>query len=249
MNYMGGKHRQGPIIAKIIREVLDDQWYVEPFCGALGVASRVAHDKMILSDISAPLINMWDAFLDPSLELPDVVSEDEYLRIKAIKDPSDWRTAYYGFGMSFGSKYWGGYAREGRSTNCAANLKRSTSLKRSTNLKRSLTGDARFVISSYDNLKIPADSVVYCDPPYHDRTTPYGNSTFNHHAFWDWSRSMVLAGHVVLVTEFSVPSDFVVLHDFGDTVVRHHSAKPADGTREVLVCHESQSILFDGHSF
>ena len=38
--------------------------------------------------------------------------------------------------------------------------------------------------------------------------------------------------------------DFVILHNWGDTVVRHYSGKPPDGTQELLVCHESQKHLF-----
>lgn len=240
MNYMGGKYRQGPKIAQHIRKVLhDDQWYVEPFCGALGVASRVAHDKMILADISEPLVNMWRAFQDPTLELPDVITEDEYNAVKAAKDPSDWRTAYYGFGMSFGSKYWGGYARNASGTDYAANLKRST------NLKRSATSRAMFSVGGYSDINIPPYSVVYCDPPYIGRTKPHDCPPFDHGEFWLWCRNMARDGHIVLVTEFIVPDDFVVIHDFGDTVVRHHAGLPPDGTREVLVCHMSQAHLFN----
>lgn len=242
MNYMGGKHRQGTVIARYIKQVLEPgQLYVEPFCGALGVASRVTpHTPMILADISLPLINMWRAFQDPALVLPDVVSEEEYLRVKATKNPEDWRTAYYGFGMSFGSKYWGGYARNARGTDYAANLKCST------NLKRQAVGDARFVHADYTHFSGLEGAVIYCDPPYAGRTKAHDFSKFDHREFWDWCRGMVNGGNVVLVTEFTVPPDFVAVHDFGDTVVRHHSALPPDGTREVLVCHHSQRGLFGG---
>lgn len=42
MNYMGGKHRQGKNIAKFINDIsTESTTYVEPFCGALGVARWV----------------------------------------------------------------------------------------------------------------------------------------------------------------------------------------------------------------
>ena len=109
MNYMGGKHRQGPTIAKFVKEIIKpDQIYVEPFCGAIGVAYRVNHTRMILSDVSESLINMWKFLLEnPNFELPEVITENEYQEVKSKKDPKDWRTAYIGFGMSFGSKYCG----------------------------------------------------------------------------------------------------------------------------------------------
>ena len=242
MNYMGGKHRQGKRIAEVIRANLEPgQWYVEPFCGALGVASRVDHDRMLLADVSQPLIAMWEALQDPNLELPDVVTEEDYQRLKVAKDPTDWMTAYVGFGMSFGSKWFGGYARDQkRGRDFAANLKRST------NLKRGLTGQVEFRCVHYLDLEIPPGAVVYCDPPYANRTKAHHFDTFDHGVYWSWVRDLVVRGHLVFVTEFRCPPDFVVVHDFGDTVVRHHAGKPADGTSEVLAVHELQFGLVKG---
>ena len=101
MNYMGGKHRQGPAIAKVIKTLLSPGcYYFEPFCGALGSAHRVAQIlpervTMHLSDVNEPLINMWKAALDGWVP-PDVVTNDEYDRVKLIRDPTDPMTAYCG---------------------------------------------------------------------------------------------------------------------------------------------------------
>ena len=239
MNYMGGKHRQGPKIAEFVKLVLrPDQWYVEPFCGALGAAWRVNHNKMILGDVSEALINMWQFFQNnPDFELPDIVTEEEYNKIKKIRDPQDWRTAYYGFGASFGGSYFTTFAfRQGNHTNPRA-------LKRLTNLKRNI--NAKFVCSDYKKLKIPKSSVVYCDPPYENRTKCHDFNTFNTEEFWQWCRERVAKGHILLATEFIVPDDFTILHNFGDTVVRHYAGKGSDGTSEVLVCHESQKHLWE----
>lgn len=241
MNYMGGKHRQGPKIADFVREVLKPgQWYVEPFCGALGVARRVGHDKMLLADGSEALINMWKTLQDPSINLPDVVTEEQCRRLNAARDPGDWMTAYAGFGMSFGSKWFGGYARDSRGST-QDNVTRSRNLKIATGRKRqATTGNAVFVHRAYDSLYVPRGSLIYCDPPYAGRTRAHDCEAFDHDKFWGWCRVQVQAGHTLLITEFTIPDDFVVLHTFGDTVVRHHAARPADGTNEVLVCHESQ---------
>ena len=246
MNYMGGKHRQGPKIAEYIKKVLQpNQWYVEPFCGALGVAYRVNHNKMILGDISESLITMWKFLQDnPDFELPDIVTEKEYNEIKKIRNPMVWRTAYYGFGMSFGSKWFGGYARDEKGANYIANFKRSANLKRSTSLKRSISVGTTFVCSDYRKLQIPNNSVIYCDPPYCNRTKAHNFDTFNTDKFWQWCRDMTKLNHIVLVTGFVVPDDFTTLYNFGDTVVRHYSGKPPDGTQELIVCHKSQTNLF-----
>jgi DNA adenine methylase len=189
---------------------------------------------MILSDTSRALISMWQFFQDnPNFELPDVITEDEYNTVKKVRDPHDWRTAYYGFGMSFGSKFFGGYARNKKGTNYCSNLKRSINLKH-----------IKFVCCDFKELKIPKNSVVYCDPPYENRTKCHNFDNFNTEEFWQWCRYRVKLNNTLLVTGFVAPSDFVILHNWGDTVVRHHSGKPPDDTQELLVCHESQRKLF-----
>lgn len=246
MNYMGGKFRQGKKIAELVHQVIGpDQWYIEPFCGAMGVATRVQHDKMILSDVSHPLMVMWQHMVNPASELPDVITEDEYNAVKAVRDPNDWRTAYYGFGMSFGSKYFGGYARNKAGTDYAANLQRSMALKRATLIKRIAIDSAALLCMSYDQLPLPGRSFVYCDPPYAGRTKAHNFDTFDHESFWDWVRAKVKEGHVMMITEFIVPDDFSVLHSFGDTVVRHQNSRGKDGTQEVVMCHESQKHLWE----
>lgn len=239
MRYMGGKFRQGKTIASAINHVLlDSQWYVEPFCGALGVATHINHDKVILSDVSESLINMWKALQDPNLVLPDTISEEEYNQIKKIKDPSDWRTAYYGFGMSFGGKWFGGYARsKSKFVNFARSLKNSTEPKRKI--------QAQFICSSYDQLDIPPDSFIYCDPPYEGRTKVHNFDVFNHDKFWDWVIQKIGCGHAILITEFKPRKDFVSIYNFGDTVIRHHLGKAPDGTQECLMCHISQQHLWE----
>lgn len=63
-----------------------------------------------------------------------------------------------------------------------------------------------FVESSYLDLKIPSESIVYCDPPY-ENTTSYRN-TFDHIGFWDWCRKKTEEGHIVFVSEYNAPDGF-----------------------------------------
>ena len=247
MNYMGGKFRQGKKIAEYVMRV----WkpgvdYYEPFCGALGSAYQVVQQmidvntkrpSIFLSDQHDALINMWNAILG-GWEPPDVITEEMYCDMNRIRDPINPLTAYCGYGMSFGSKWFGGYARNGRGTEYAINLQRSTHLKAMTMLKAMII----LKTADYESIR-PCGSLIYLDPPYKNRTKQR-SFKFDHDVFWQYAREMV-SNNIVLVTEFIVPDDFVVLHNFGDTVVRHYSGKPADGTREVLVCHKSQLYMWE----
>ena len=242
MNYMGGKHRQGPKIAEFVTRALKPGMsYYEPFCGAMGVAYRVipAAAKagleipiIGLSDVNESVITMWRRALGGWVP-PDVVSEETYRAVKSVRDPSDPMTAYCGFGMSFGSKWFGGYARNGSGRRFAINASRSTLLKASVLLKA----------CDYREVK-PSNAVIYLDPPYAGRTKAHGVD-FDHGPFWEYASDPVGLGNAVLVTEFTAPEGWAAIHSFGDTVVRHKDSKGKDGTVESIYVHESQLGLFD----
>jgi len=55
-------------------------------------------------------------------------------------------------------------------------------------------------------LDIPANSLVYCDPPYRGSTGYDG--WFDSRAFWQWCRDKTREGHTVFVSEYKAPPDF-----------------------------------------
>ena len=238
MNYMGGKHRQGPKIAAFIEPYMKPEMsYVEPFCGAMGTAWRilplaVKHgiEHIWLSDSNKALINTWQALLN-GWEPPDVVTEEMYQHYKNNRDPQDPMTAYCGYGMSFGSKWWGGYARDKKQkTDFSANAKRSTLLK--TNFK--------LVCCDYQDIGPIQNSIVYLDPPYAGWCKAYGVD-FDHDKFWTWTGGLVDSGNMVFVTEFLAPEPWERVFDFGNTVVGHYAGKPKDQTCESIFMHRSQT--------
>ena len=74
MNYIGGKWRQGPAIAKVVATAVHNTGaaaYYEPFCGALGAAVRVITKlgrkpgmRFYLSDKSKAVVTMLQALVD-----------------------------------------------------------------------------------------------------------------------------------------------------------------------------------------
>ena len=149
-------------------------------------------------------------------------------------------TAYCGFGMSFGGKWFGGYARNGIGTNYALNAKRSVLLKVSVLLKASVL----LKVSDYRMIRPRGGAVMYLDPPYAGRTKAHAfDGSFDYDEFWNYARLRAKTNRV-LVTEFVAPPDFVPVFSWGDTVVRHYSAKTkGDGTSESIFMHESQVHL------
>lgn len=62
---------------------------------------------------------------------------------------------------------------------------------------------------SYDEIDIPADAVVYCDPPYHacDKTFYERRaSAFDHGAFYDWC-VRVSKTNPIFISEYSIEDD------------------------------------------
>lgn len=253
MRYIGGKHRQGKKIGSFITPHVSDRTYVEPFAGAMGVARHVLPHTThaILSDISKPIMDMWEHLVQisiPELEqlLPDDITEDVYADVRNNpKDFPPWMEAYVASGMSFGGKWWGGYARDSRGGESlsAGRLKRSVIAKvKDIQKGRIISWES----GSYDSLDIPHNSVIYCDPPYIGKTVGYKDKGFDHPAFWQWCRNKVADGHILIATEFNAPDDFIVLHSFGDTTVRHLNAcTPYGSNNEVIICHGSQAYIFD----
>ena len=272
---MGGKYRQGKKIAEHVGKLIKPGMaYYEPFCGAMGSAFRCipivqagGGSEVVLSDISECVINMWKALLD-GWQPPDFVSEEEYFKLKAIQDPKDPMTAFVGFGMAFGGKFFGTPARSIRGyrgpiksstllinkqlevlvqgsklkkvRNYIAESKKSSLERKDTIVKSKIPIEIK--CCSYEEI-VPENSLMYLDPPYADRTNPHNCAKFDHVKFWDYARTMVAYGNTVLITEFAAPDDFVRVYSWGDTVVRHYAGKGSDGTNESIFMHESQIDL------
>lgn len=242
MRYMGGKFRQSKAIVEVLRPyVTSDTVYVEPFCGGMWSAVRVARElhpkEMILNDINKPLMLLWEKCLKEGCDwLPTdaELTEREYPRYKSIQDDDDPLTAWYGIALSFGGKWFGGLARgrnnKGTRRNYAEESVKST--KRAVDILNCLNVD--LYIGSYKDLTIPDNAVVYLDPPYEGRTKAHYFDAFDYEKFWQWVRELSKRC-TVFTSCFDCPADFDAVYEWGDTVVRHLNGKGTDGTNERLV--------------
>ncbi len=209
MRYQGGKHRVAkeliPIITKNRRP---DQTYVEPFCGGLNTIIKVENPR-IASDLHSDLIAMYKK-LQKGWIPPKYVNEDEYRFIEKFGEPH--LKGFVGHAFSFGAKYFGTFARgiRGRKENWKGHyesitLRGQESWNGVMKMVPYIKG-VTFMNVSYDALRIPPRSLIYCDPPYRG-TTGYGN-TFNHNLFYDWCRLQKAKGHEIFISEYAMPKDF-----------------------------------------
>jgi DNA adenine methylase len=206
MQHLGGKFRIVKPLAAVLQLFVDQRGsYVEPFVGGASVIAKIKAPERIASDANRALITMWSSACRGWVP-PSEVSEATFAQHKANPDPSDPMTAFCGFGCSFGAKWFGGFARNSRGSNYAASSARSIARKVVT-----LTG-VQWHAGDYRDVPTPAGSVIYCDPPY-EGTTGYSGvkGGFDHTAFWQWCREKTRSRHLVFVSEYAAPSDFLCI--------------------------------------
>ena len=212
MKYLGGKHGIGKLIAEFLSNQCPPNTvsgYIEPFCGSLGVfknMTTLGYKSYIASDIQPDLIEMWKQVQQNTFKIPNHISEKEYNKLKNAKSPNALKAAA-GFGLSFGGKYFAGYAQK-----WAGNSGRNFLEEFKTSIKKIqpliTNNNIKFLNKSFTDFK-PNNMLIYCDPPY-KFTQGYSTGEFNHDEFWElmrkWSKH-----NCVFISEESAPKDFNVI--------------------------------------
>jgi len=205
MKYMGSKNRIAKHILPImLKDRKEGQYWVEPFVGGANMIDKVTGNR-IGADSNKFLISLLQhCEMQLSNDLPSRIYEDDYAHIKNNQSLySDFIVGHIGFNASFGSKFFGGYARPRKVTGYDRDL---ICGKNSLVKKMPLLQGVELLICSYDDLNIPPNSIIYCDPPY-EGTTGYKDK-FNHSDFWQWCRDKAKEGHTIFVSEYNAPDDF-----------------------------------------
>jgi len=207
MKYMGSKNRIAKHILPIMLEYkTDDMVWVEPFVGGANMIDKVK-GKRIGADLNEYLIEALKLIRDEPNKIPDLITEDDYQKVKNEKQLNGL-TGFIGFAMSFGGKWFGGYRRDVAGTKgCIDNMKTQTRRSKQNAIKQSVNlQGVDFVNCSYEDLEIPENSIVYCDPPYKG-TTGYKDG-FNHDDFWAWVIKINNIAHKVFISEYNAPKEF-----------------------------------------
>lgn len=211
MRYLGSKARIKKEIIPIITERLDgSNEFVDAFMGGANIIDAVDYDKKVGLDISKYTIAIWNEIQVRGLGwIPKCFDEEEYYEVKSdyknqTHHYSDAMIGYVGNCLSFGSKWFGGFAKYNPKKHedhvAEAYNGISRQVRNFKNLSKTL-----FIETSYEKYPYFENSVIYCDPPYMN-SIGY-ESSFDHNKFWEWVREMSKK-HYVYVSEYSAPSDF-----------------------------------------
>ena len=218
MQYMGSKNRIAKDILPImLKDRRENQYWVEPFVGGGNMIDKV-DGLRIGADFNKYVIEALTSIKDNLDELPKNNLEFTESQYKELRKNDEYKhKGYVSFAISFGGKFMGGYSKNNRGDDYVARAYRQA-IKQSQKLQ-----DLKLINCSYDELDIPANSIIYCDPPY-ENTTSYKDK-FNHSKFWQWCRDMANKGHKVFISEYSAPDDFECIKEIKTKTVLNKNSQ------------------------
>ena len=186
----------------MLKDRKEGQYWVEPFAGGANMIDKVDGNR-IGADFNEYIVSMWQSLI--AGWIPAEIDRHLYAEIKNNKDNFQSRVVgWVGVACSYSGKWFGGFAGKTKTKQGV----RDYQAEAFENLKKQLPNllNVKFIHSSYENLNIPNNSIIYCDPPY-EGTTGYKDK-FSHAEFWQWCRDKAKEGHTVFVSEYSAPDDF-----------------------------------------
>lgn len=229
MRYLGNKTSLSKELIPIITKRLNGKnWYIEPFCGALGMISNIDYPKRMAYDKDKYIVFLMQAVRDGWIP-PLNISEDIYNKYHEMFKNDEVEhskleyaeIAFAGYGCSFGGKWFGGFASGGTNKGIPRNYASESSrnlLKMKPKLQNMI-----IEVCDYRDIVYPDESVLYCDPPY-STGTKY-KTKFNHIEFWDWIRKVSLRNYVY-VSEYNAPNDFnIIWHKQHKTGINNKAIK------------------------
>jgi len=206
MRYMGSKGRIAKyILPVILKDRKPNQWFVEPFCGGCNITDKVTGPR-IAADAMPEIIAMFKAMQNGWLQ-PKYIKEEDWLMVRDKSNDLALR-GYVGFGFSFGGGFFNSIARHERVKGGYYSIsKMNAQVYASFIVQVPLLQEVNFFLSDYKTLRIPGDSIIYCDPPYAG-TQNYKTDPFNGNEFYDWCRLQKAKGRQIFISEYRMPKDF-----------------------------------------
>lgn len=213
MKYMGSKARfSKEILPIILKNRKPNQWYVEPFAGGMNMIDKVDGNR-IANDNNRYLIALCKGLKDGRLGLAEI-NKEYYSDVRDCFNGKnskydDFTIGWVGFmGSANGRFFEGGYSGKSKTKIGTVRDYIAESIR---NIEKQIPSFAGidFEFGDYRDLKIPENSIIYCDIPY-EGTKQYSTSKgFDYVQFWDWVREKSKQGHEVYVSEYNAPEDFV----------------------------------------
>ncbi len=215
MKYMGSKGR----IAKYILPIMLNEFkkqnceiFIDAAVGGANLLDKVdSNIERYGNDINEYLIELYNK-LGTGWLPPKLITELDYNYIRQNKDEDKALTGYVAFAMSFGGKWFGGYRRDIKGTKEDNVLKVKNEIIQSRRSFNSIKKQAALLKGcKFSNKNIVEicpikKALIYCDIPYKG-TTKYKHD-FDYDLFYNWCFKMKNSGHVIFVSEYTMPNEF-----------------------------------------
>ena len=229
MKYMGSKRRIAKYILPIILENIGDNYFVDLFTGGGNLIMYANCKNKIANDINPYSI----AFLkkiqkDGCNWLPENnkdFTEENYNYVKAHKDKFNPAfLGHVGFNLSYGGKWFNSPRRDSKGLRDYIAEAYREACKQAEMIK-----DVTFLCFSYEQVKLPENSIIYCDIPYKD-TGKYQavDKSFDYDKFYAWCRIKSNEGHKIFISEYNMPSDFTCVWE------KEHKVQIANSSNSIM---------------
>lgn len=214
MKYMGSKSRIATSLLRImLPQMKPGMSFVDMFTGGANVIERVPdHIRRVAVDNNRYLIAMYRALQDGGVFMDEIdkplydIARDVYNgRTSGMGDAT---VGWIGFMASANGRFFdGGYS--GRS-NTRIGTVRDYVAESIRNIRKQMPRlkGVDFVHSCFSDYVPEQPSLIYCDPPYKGTKAYDTSRNFDHPEFYGWCREMASMGHIVYVSEYSMPGDF-----------------------------------------
>lgn len=247
MKYMGSKARIAKhILPIILKNRKEEQCYVEPFVGGANTIDKIG-GRRIGGDNNKYLIAMYQGCID-GRDRDFNTSKEFYSKVRdcynsGIGPFDDFTIGLVGFMCSANGRFFeGGYSGVSKTKIGTSRDYIDESIRGLTKQLPDLE-DVEFIYSSYLDLEIPDNSIIYCDIPYKG-TKQYSTSKgFDHDTFWQWCNDKVNEGHEVFISEYHAPDDFVCVwqQEVKSSLSANGKSGGSKKSVEKLFVHKSQS--------
>lgn len=213
MKYMGSKNRIAKYILPIIlKDRKENQYYIEPFVGGANMIDKV-DGLRIANDINPYLISLLYNASCGKKYIEDI-SKETYSRARTDYNNktnnyfNDFQLGWIGFMASANGRFFeGGYSGTSKTKTGSIRNYIRESIDNFYKQLPKLKG-IEFKCRDYRGLKIPKNSIIYCDIPYKNTKQYYLSKDFNYDKFWQWCRDKTIEGHQVFISEYNAPIDF-----------------------------------------
>ena len=210
MIYQGSKARiVGDILPIMLNDMHPGMAFVDGFCGGCSVIQNVPPEyRRIANDNNRYLIAMWKALTTTDWQPPTTIEKPFYVKVRESWHKNDGKYSdaligWVGFMASRNGRFFdGGYSGNFKGRDYISESIRNI-MKQIDDLK-----GVEFQSCSYEQIVIPAASLVYYDPPYRGTSSYTTAKGFDHDRFYDWARQMKRDGHTVYISEYQMPGDF-----------------------------------------